>query len=768
MHPRLLHPTVLLLHPSPRRRPAGRHELPGLPCVEAESWTEAAALVQHARVHVVLTAAGASAGRPPQALRGRSCAFLYRGELLPRVAWQLLGAGERVALARDGEPLAPAVRALAGPVREEGRACPPGLRARLGELGPLPVLDLSVHGVAVRLPSERSVEPVLPGTALPHVTLERDGLLWLQGAAVVRSLTAYQGDHRVGLRLLERVPRDERAADAVSAAQLLQKARRAGVLRVRLSATAQWSHPAEVRLSPQAPGLLLSGVTPPPAPALAEVELEPDGACYRFEAVAQPTEGGLGVHLAPPAFISTHDRRRVDRFPLGGGVTLTCHLPDGAQAHALHPLELSATGCAFLTASPLPLGSQLRFEVGLPSGPRVAVAGEVVSAVREGAQVRQGARFGAVDSRGAVVLARAALAARHPRVSDGASCEPEAVLALLLHSGLIHEGQLELIRPELPEIHRTFTRLARAADSLFQSLVVEHEGTLVGHVSMFLAYRSTWFVQQLAVQPTSARSVFALNQSAADLFGQLPELRHIKIAFFADNSWPSRVFGSFARAIDDGRTSVLRELTESLLYVDAPLPELTGPELEVGPATAAERLAIERSYVEAGQSLLLASDDLTAGALPLEGLAGRYAARELQRGRETFVARVGGEPFAFALLERASPGLNLFEYFNSVQLHWLRGADFRLRCALAAALVRRAQGEAALRERRYLRLFVATGDEPLLGALGLPTGRRILEWTGHRARFREFTEHLDRLFAPLSLAAPRHAPLEAGASAGPA
>jgi len=88
--------------------------------------------------------------------------------------------------------------------------------------------------------------------------------------------------------------------------------------------------------------------------------------------------------------------------------------------------------------------------------------------------------------------------------------------------------------------------------------VVSRDGAAVtGHVSVVRAYRVTGMSHHLAAD-SSRHVAHLLNISAAEYFGLSPDFEYGKIWFHADNKWPSRVFGGFARQLRDSSQSELR------------------------------------------------------------------------------------------------------------------------------------------------------------------------------------------------------------------
>ena len=183
-------------------------------------------------------------------------------------------------------------------------------------------------------------------------------------------------------------------------------------------------------------------------------------------------------------------------------------------------------------------------------------------------------------------------------------------------------------------------------------------GQLVGHVSGVRAYRHTWMAQHLTARP-SIHVGHVLNLGAAEYFCQNPDFEFFKIFFHADNSWPARVFGGFARTQRDPQLSELRLYRHLAVRTDAPELRPAAPiGIDVLEAAPDDLATVERYFVERERGLSCARTYLTRQTLQLSALNRDYGALGLYRRRRVLLAMRRNVVVGFALAELSSPGLN--------------------------------------------------------------------------------------------------------------
>lgn len=759
LRPSLGTPHVLLLHPDPEQRKAWAATLSDALISSAEGWPEAIEILERDGVDVIVCPWPWAQSFSARLNREGDFRVVYVGSRIPDEVVEEAEAGNRVAFVTQANALAEKVLELTWPLRSQvDRHRPPALQMSCAALPgkSFKVLDVSSGGFSFVVPQAEALEALLPGTVLAGVTLrsaERDCLV--DTRAEVRHLSLADSGYRVGCSLMPaaRAGGDEAVLqDPVQCAALVRTALRRSGLRLRVEGgeavrcrkgsvdpTRQ-----EIRLPVRVQALTLFGVV--------RAEFELGGASYQF--VTSVLELGEETVLRTPSTIEEHQRRRADRrvlpSPLPGRIRWALSEYDAD----CDVVDLSSSGCSVVISGnkiPVPPGVLVdRLRIPLESQV-LTLRGRIVTSAPTGqGRIRCGVEFLGTTDEERLLLARFLVLKTMPGLADGNGASFDDVLALFTRVELLKPEYVEQLRPLFPTLRTTFERLGGIGDSLFRSLVVHHDDKLVGYVSAVRCHSRTWFVQQLAADPGPHRAPYLLNMGAAELFAQLTDIEYFKIAFFADNRWPARVFGRFARRISDPRHSILRAFYIATLHLEPTRHAyLEAPDVRVAEATAEQLPLVEQYFIRSRPNMLLSSDDLTKHQLTLAALDDRYRQAGLSRRRRVLVASQGAQAVAFALLDLSSPGYNLTEYFNAVRVHFLVPTERARRQVLRSVLLRRAGelfGEQGL---AFARIFLRTDEQEEYGELGFAPGRRVLEWTCHRSRFRRFTEHVDRLFEAL-------------------
>ncbi len=760
--PTLGAPSVLLLHPDAQRRKLWARFLLGYSLREADSWEAARECFKTSEVHVVVCPWPWAREHLPEQVLNDGVRILYVGGQLPDEVVEDAAAGHRVGFASNEEALPHKLIDLVWPLRvEQHRHQLEDLRVVwAGATGSShQVVDLSTGGFSFELPSTESIERFVPGSTLNDVRFARHGRICIQGVHVeVRHLSAQGSSYRVGCAF--RVDAEAAAAaslhtiqDPVRCLALVRTALRRGALKLVHPEGDTFHLRGGVVDSVRYEFRLNHPLWDIPPFEVVRFTFEVAGVSHTFATTL--LEGGDAPVFRAPPLIEARLRRQTERRQVVKPLEIRLEGPLFDQPVFGRVTDLSIAGLGVVVSSRAPVApgalvDRVRLQL---DGRAFVLQAQITHCVRlEGraGAVRCGLRFRDVSDEEQLAIVRFLMRTHLTPLSDGEQVPFDQLFALFERTHLLSDEYVRQLRPSLPDIDLTFQRLAKQGGTLFKSLVIRHEGQLVGHVSIVRAYQRTFWVQHLAADAGQHRAPYLLNMGAAEMFGQVTEVDFCKVAFFADNKWPARVFGRFARRIDDPRVSVLRGFVPAALSTD-PSAHAFGADdgIRVEECDASRLWLVERHFVRTRPDLLLRADDLTKQYLQLGGLSARFAESELDRGRRILLAFEKDRPLAFAVIEHASPGLNLQEHFNSVRVHFLEPVELPRRQALRAALLADAIRFFRGKGLRFARVFLRSKEATEYAALGLQPGQLVLEWTAHRSQFRRFTDHVHRIFEAL-------------------
>ncbi|MBS1810144.1 MAG: hypothetical protein JST84_18430 [Acidobacteria bacterium] len=319
---------------------------------------------------------------------------------------------------------------------------------------------------------------------------------------------------------------------------------------------------------------------------------------------------------------------------------------------------------------------------------------------------------------------------------------------LFLESGFLYPEKVARLESVLPEIQQTVRALLRENGKLTATVALREAQMLEAHMNILRWYENTWIVQHLAALPMSARTNCASARLTLGFtfYGRLrPDIVWSKMYFRPNNPWPARVFGGYARRINDPQTSDLRTFHYLVAATTDDSPKsLTG--IEVYQAGEEDRGLIEDWFTMRGRTTEVQANQLQASDDGLANLSRAYEQAGLMRRRESLIAARNGRVTGFALLEIASLGMNFSELTNAFTVHLMDDTDAETRLALVESAKQR---YAELGRAQCIAL--EEGDDlTSYEAAGFSRIKDYTCWTFHREHLAGMEEYFLTLFGARS------------------
>lgn len=475
------------------------------------------------------------------------------------------------------------------------------------------------------------------------------------------------------------------------------------------------------------------------------------GRNFTFLGAVLGSEGGRTL-LRFPRSVRASRRRENHRFTPGHGkpieveiITLT------GERIRRTAIDVSAWGVALPISyrqEILPIGLVLhRVHLRFPDGTEVVSRGRVRSLVPTRHQrgeletpFKCGIQFEGLSLVEQVRIANAILGIGVESVHDAQGISFGDVWNLLEETGFLYPEKVERLKPLLPQIQQTLETVLNQPNRVFKTLVYRRDEKIQGHLSTLRAYRRTWLIQHLAARKNSEAQFAArmLNLGLAEYFDQIPQLEWFRIFFRVNNRWPARVFGTFARRMRDPTLSEMRRFNYMVASASGSFADAKH---QIRPANAHDLSQIEAYFVERRRLVSLDADDLYGAVLPLTEVSREYAQLGLQREREIYVvADSCQEVMGFMLLEISSPGLNLSELTNTVQVYSRDGNSDIKRALMHFA--RRRYHKAG---RQSCIALADDGDVTDFENAGFTKTKEYNCWTSHRTLLHKYQEHIIRM-----------------------
>ncbi|MCF8061726.1 MAG: pilus assembly protein PilZ, partial [Deltaproteobacteria bacterium] len=262
-----------------------------------------------------------------------------------------------------------------------------------------------------------------------------------------------------------------------------------------------------------------------------------------------------------------------------------------------------------------------------------------------------------------------------PHTYISSDVDMEGLWSFFFRSGFIYPEKYRRIHARRRALEGTYRRLYQESPEIARHFTYQRNGTIYGHMSMLRAYSRSWMIQHhAAVNLSSKRPGFAVLKQIMQYLQDIHRLpsaqtRYVLCYFRPENKFPDRIFGGFARSLDDPRICSLDRFAYLPELPPAPRKRLPEPWrlTEVSP-TVLE--AVKRFYGERSGGLLPDVLDLSSGEG--EALEALYRKAGFERRCSSRALVRGDEIYAVFIVNRSEFGLNLSSFVNNFKIFVLR------------------------------------------------------------------------------------------------
>ena len=253
------------------------------------------------------------------------------------------------------------------------------------------------------------------------------------------------------------------------------------------------------------------------------------------------------------------------------------------------------------------------------------------------------------------------------------SCEIdlEALWEFFFKTGFIYPKKYRLIQSHRDKFKETYQKLYRDNQEIARHFTYQKNGKIYGHISMVRAYDRTWMIHHHAAQAmANKRTGFMVLKQIMhylnDMY-RLPsaQMDYAMCYFRPENKFPDRVFGGFARELNNPRgcsLDLLAYLPYTRLSLGAPLPD----HWSLSPCTERDLWEFERHYNHYSGGLLLDALSLRHGVVGKESLEDVYRRHGFLRKCEAFALHENEKLKALLIANQSNLGFNLSELLNGI------------------------------------------------------------------------------------------------------
>ncbi|MBN2032962.1 MAG: hypothetical protein JW836_06765 [Deltaproteobacteria bacterium] len=275
-------------------------------------------------------------------------------------------------------------------------------------------------------------------------------------------------------------------------------------------------------------------------------------------------------------------------------------------------------------------------------------------------------------------LAHVLAKALDPCANVSSDINVDALWEFFFETGFIYPKKYRVIQHQRAKFKETYKRLYQDGPEVARHFTYQKNGRIYGHISMVRAYERAWMVHHHAAKAMrNQRTGFMVLKLIMHYLNDMHRLPSTKMDyamcyFRPENKFPDRVFGGFARELNDSRGCSL-DLFGYLPYTRLSLSPKLPEGWTLNPASDLDLWEYERIYKDQSNGLLLDALGLVPGKKDDESIEEVYARLNLFRKCRAFSLRYKQDLSAILVSNRTDFGFNLSELLNGIKILVARG-----------------------------------------------------------------------------------------------
>jgi hypothetical protein len=249
----------------------------------------------------------------------------------------------------------------------------------------------------------------------------------------------------------------------------------------------------------------------------------------------------------------------------------------------------------------------------------------------------------------------------------------DALWEFFFDTGFIYPKKYKLLQDRREDFKNTYRKLYQENPEIAMHFTYEQNGRIYGHMSMLRAYERAWLIHHHAARPMENKlpGFQILKHMILFLYGMyhLPSanMDYVLCYFRPENKFPDRVFGGFARELNNPRTCSLDLFSYMTFPVETPQNQLPRG-WSLHESTHAELWELEQFYKHHSGGLLLDVLDLSRknpGDEPLGDVAQRLGFVRKWKAYSVVNKRCLK---AVLVINQSDVGVNLSELLNGIKV----------------------------------------------------------------------------------------------------
>ena len=260
-----------------------------------------------------------------------------------------------------------------------------------------------------------------------------------------------------------------------------------------------------------------------------------------------------------------------------------------------------------------------------------------------------------------------------PHAYISSEVDMDALWEFFFEAGFIYPKKYRLIQSYRKDFKKTYQKLYQENPEIAQHFTYQKNGRIYGHISMVKAYERAWMIHHHAAKAMKGKrpGLMVLKQIMYYLndMHRLPSAKtEYMVSYFRpENKFPDRVFGGFARDLENPRGCSM-DLFYYLPYTSLSLGTKLPIRWSLQESSGRDLWELHRFYNHYSGGLLLDALDLEKKEPVKEPLEEIYNRLGFLRKWRTYSLNHDGELNAVLIVDQSDLGFNLSELLNGIKI----------------------------------------------------------------------------------------------------
>lgn len=250
----------------------------------------------------------------------------------------------------------------------------------------------------------------------------------------------------------------------------------------------------------------------------------------------------------------------------------------------------------------------------------------------------------------------------------------ESLWDLFFETGFLYPQKYAYLQANKEQFKNTYSKLYTQHPHIARHFIYQHGGVISGHIAMLRFYENTWLIHHHA----GRRSDFTvaglvvleqLSRSIIDSRNLLSAHMNFLICYFRpDNKFPNRVFGNFARELNEPHGCSVDNFAYFHFRKAAPADWGVTGSWELVKICREDLVELQLFYEHESGGVMMHALDLTPDMLGKEALVREYREIGFRKERHLYAVKRGGILKAVIMADVSDAGLNMSDLTSSIKV----------------------------------------------------------------------------------------------------